>query len=271
MDIELLRRLLGQVREGEVSVEQALEELRSLPYEDVGFAKIDTHRHLRTGFPEVVLCQGKSCEQVIEILRRLQARSPKVLATRASKEVAEAACREIEGCVYHEAARMLVVERRPGIMRTPDRLTEPASTQHPGPAEAPKPELEKFVMVLCAGTADIPVAEEAAVTAEVLGSRVERAYDVGVAGLHRLLDQREKIQSANVLVVVAGMEGALASVVGGMVSRPVIAVPTSIGYGASFGGLGALLAMLNSCAAGVAVVNIDNGFGAGYFAHLINR
>ena len=249
MDAEILKKLLNDVRDGSISTDEAMDRLKTLPYEDVGFAKIDTHRHIRTGFPEVVFCQGKSCEQVVHIMKRLGERSQKVLATRASKEMAEAVCREIDDCAYHEAARMLVIDRE----------------------RNPKPQTDKFVLVLCAGTADIPVAEEASVTAELLGSRVERAYDVGVAGLHRLLDQKESIQKANVLVVVAGMEGALASVVGGLVSRPVIAVPTSIGYGASFGGLAALLAMLNSCAAGVSVVNIDNGFGAGYFAHLVNK
>jgi len=247
MDIELLRRLLISVRAGDTTVEEAIEQLRSLPYEDVGFAKVDTHRHLRTGFPEVILCEGKTCEQVVEIMKRLANRSPKVLATRASKDMAASVCSEVRECQYHELARMLVIDREPG------------------------PKTEKSILTLCAGTADIPVAEEAALTAEVMGSRVERAYDVGVAGLHRLLDQKAKIQAANVLIVVAGMEGALASVVGGLVSRPVIGVPTSVGYGASFGGIAPLLAMLNSCAAGVAVVNIDNGFGAGYFAHLINR
>jgi len=249
MDVKVLGQILNSVREGQTSVEEALEKLRVLPYEDMGFAKPDTHRHLRTGFPEVVLCQGKTRQQVVAIVKRLAAQSPKVLATRASKDVADAVLAELPDCVYHEAARLLVIDREPSR----------------------RPRTNKFVMVLCAGTADIPVAEEAALTAETLGSRVERAYDVGVAGLHRLLDQKERIQKANVLVVVAGMEGALASVVGGLVSKPVIAVPTSVGYGASFGGLAALLAMLNSCAAGIAVVNVDNGFGAGYFAHLINR
>lgn len=249
MDTLLLRELLNKVRDGNTSVEAAIESLRSLPYEDLGFAKLDTHRQIRTGFPEVVFCQGKTCEQVVEIMKRLNEQSPKVLATRASKEMAEAVCREIDGCLYHESARALVIDRD----------------------KTPKPQKDKFVLTLCAGTADIPVAEEAALTAEVLGSRVERAYDVGVAGLHRLLDKKETVQKANVLIVVAGMEGALASVVGGLVNRPVIAVPTSIGYGASFNGLAALLAMLNSCAAGVAVMNIDNGFGAGYFAHLVNK
>lgn len=248
MDVALLKQLLNSVREGETSVDEALERLRSLPYEDLGFAKIDTHRHIRTGFPEVVFCQGKTTAQVVEIIKRLSEKSPKVLATRASKDTAEAVSREIDGCVYYEAARVIVLDKD----------------------KTPKPQTDKYVLTLCAGTADIPVAEEAALTAELMGSRVERLYDVGVAGLHRLLSQKELVQQANVLIAVAGMEGALASVVGGLVNKPVIAVPTSIGYGASFNGLAALLAMLNSCAAGVAVMNIDNGFGAGYFAHLVN-
>lgn len=251
MDKELIRDLLDKVQSGQVSVDRALEDLRALPYEDIGFAKLDNHRAVRTGFPEVVFCQGKTTQQVVEILKRLSERSRCVLATRAAPEVYEAVCAQIPGCTYSEPARAIVVGQ-------PRRSEEELAQQ------------SRYVMIVCGGTADIPVAEEAAVTASVLGSRVERAYDVGVAGLHRLLDQKEKLLGANVVIAAAGMEGALASVVGGMVSRPVIAVPTSIGYGASFGGLAALLAMLNSCAVGVSVVNIDNGFGAGYLAHLIN-
>lgn len=251
MDIDRLRKLLEDIKEGKASVEDALVDLRDLPYEDIGFAKLDMHRSVRTGFPEVVLCEGKTCEQSIEIVKKLAARNDIVLATRVSGEVAQMIVSEVPGATYNELARMVVVSRQPDeVKQTTD---------------------DKYIMVVCAGTADIPVAEEAAATAEAMGSRVERAYDVGVAGIHRLLDQKERIMDANVLVVVAGMEGALASVVGGMVSKPVIAVPTSVGYGASFGGLAALLAMLNSCAAGVVVVNIDNGFGAGYFAHQVNR
>ncbi|MBN2437120.1 MAG: nickel pincer cofactor biosynthesis protein LarB [Deltaproteobacteria bacterium] len=250
MDDNELKKILEAVRSGAVPVEEAIEQFRDLPYDDVGCAKLDLHRAIRKGFPEVVFCQGKTCEQSVEIVRRLARHHAKVLATRVAPDVAGRIAAAVEGCTYHETARVLVVERLP---------------------KAEKPDNGKYVMVLCAGTADISVAEEAAVTAEAMGSRVERSYDVGVAGLHRLLDQREKILKANVLIVVAGMEGALPSVVGGMVSCPVIAVPTSVGYGASFGGLSALLAMLNSCAAGVAVMNIDNGFGAGYFAHLVNK
>jgi NCAIR mutase (PurE)-related protein len=252
MDGKALKRLLEKVKSGDLPVEQALNSLRTLPYEDVGCAKIDLHRGIRTGFPEVVFCQGKTCEQSVEIVKRLAKHHVKVLATRVGPDVAEKIAETVAGCTYHPEARFLVVDR-PGVRSV-------KAARH-----------KKYVMVLCAGTADIPVAEEAAITAESMGSRVERSYDIGVAGLHRLLDQKERIMGANVLIVAAGMEGALPSVVGGMVSCPVIAVPTSIGYGASFGGLAALLAMLNSCAAGVAVMNIDNGFGAGYFAHLVNR
>jgi len=252
MDSEAVRELLASVQSGSVSVDEAMRRLRSLPYEDIGFAKIDNHRGVRIGFPEVVFCQGKTSEQVCGILKRMSARCRCVLATRAGRDVFECVRAELPDCSYSEDARIITVGK-------PARSEEELASD------------EKYVMVLCGGTADIPVAEEAAVTATVLGSRVERAYDVGVAGLHRLLGQKEKILGANVLVAVAGMEGALASVVGGLVSRPVIAVPTSIGYGASFGGLAALLTMLNSCAVGVSVVNIDNGFGAGYLAHMINK
>ena len=252
MDVELLRDLLEKVRVGEVDVDEALSSLRTLPYEDVGFAKLDNHRCLRNGFPEVVFCQGKTNEQVVEILKRLSARCKCVLGTRASVDVFEAVKSEIPNAAYCATARIITVGK-------PERTDEEVASD------------DKYVLVLCAGTADIPVAEEAVVTARALGSRVERGYDVGVAGLHRLLDQKEMLFNANVLVAVAGMEGALASVVAGLVSKPVIAVPTSIGYGASFNGLAALLSMLNSCATGVSVVNIDNGFGAGYLAHMINR
>ena len=248
MDAERITYLLENVRDGRLAIEEALSQLRDFPYEDLGFAKLDTHRALRSGFPEVVFCQGKTLSQVSEIVLALSNRNSRVLATRATKEMYDEAVKVVPDAVWHEAARMIVVNRD-------DRQPDP----------------DKYILVLCAGTADTPVAEEAAVTAETMGSRVERAYDVGVAGLHRLLDQKDVLMGANVLVVIAGMEGALASVVGGLVSRPVVAVPTSVGYGASFGGLAPLLTMLNSCAAGVSVVNIDNGFGAGYFAHLVNK
>ena len=249
MNSHLLESLLSAVRAGEVSVPEAVARLRNLPYEDIGFAKIDHHRRIRTGFPEAVFCQGKTPAQVADIVTRLAEHNTVVLATRADTDAFEAVRRALPEAVYHEAARMIVVRKD---------------------APSPKRKSGKYVLVISAGTADIPVAEEAAVTAEAMGSRVERAYDVGVAGIHRLFDQKEKLDNANVIIVVAGMEGALASVVGGLVEKPVIAVPTSIGYGASFQGLAALLSMLNTCAEGVAVVNIDNGFGAGYFAHIIN-
>ena len=248
MNNHSLQDILNCVKSGELSVQEAVARLRHLPYEDLGFAKVDHHRSLRTGFPEVIFCQGKSSEQVVEIIKRLAERNPVVLATRADEAICEAVREAVPHAVYHKQARMIVVRK-----------------------DEPQPETDKYIMVVSAGTADIPVAEEAAVTAESMGSKVERVYDIGVAGIHRLLDQKDKLRNANVIIVVAGMEGALASVVGGLVDKPVIAVPTSIGYGSSFEGLAALLSMLNTCAEGVAVVNIDNGFGAGYFAHLINR
>jgi NCAIR mutase (PurE)-related protein len=248
MEPKWLNQLLEDVQQGTLSVEDALERLRGFPYEDVeDFARLDSHRSLRKGFPEVVFCPGKTTEQVVQIVTRIREREGRVMAARASTEVAEAVQAVFPDAVYHAAARMIVIG---------------------GPA----PQSGRgTVLVVSAGTADIPVADEAAVTAETMGSPVERLYDVGVAGIHRLLGNREQVMAANVLVVAAGMEGALASVVSGLVNRPVIAVPTSIGYGASFGGLSALLTMLNSCAPGIAVVNIDNGFGAGYTAHLINQ
>ncbi len=225
----------------------AVEELKDLPYRDMGFAKIDTHRHLRTGVPEVIFCQGKTLEQIAKIAERLIEDNRNIMATRATPEAYER-IQELTGqAEYHEMARVVVVK--------PEAL----------------PELKGHIAVVCAGTADIPVAEEAFIVAQTLGNRVERFYDVGVAGIHRLLDQREKIARANAIITVAGMEGALAGVVAGLMDKPVIAVPTSVGYGASFQGLSALLTMLNSCAPGISVVNIDNGFGAGYQAHQINQ
>lgn len=243
-----LKRLLEGVRSGEVSPDQALKRLRTLPFEDLGFCKADHHRRLRTGFPEAVLCQGKTEEQVLEILKALAAGPAAVLATRAWPELGRRAVEAVPGAEYLAQARIIRVGRPP----TP-------------PEGAPP------IIVAAAGTGDLPVAEEAAVTAESYGCSVERVYDVGVAGIHRLFAHREELDRAAVVVSVAGMEGALASVIGGLVSVPVIAVPTSVGYGASFGGLAALLAMLNSCAPGVAVVNIDNGFGAGVLAASILR
>ena len=252
MDVSLLRELLEGVKTGEVDVDGAMHRLRSLPYEDVGFAKLDNHRHLRNGVPEVVFCQGKTIPQVIEILQRLSAHSKCILATRAEKHVYDAVSLEMPDVTYHEQARIIVSGK-------------------PARSEAELATDKKYVMVLCGGTADIPVAEEAAVTATAMGNVVECVYDVGVAGIHRLLDRLDALRRARVIVVVAGMDGALPSVVGGLVDVPVIAVPTSVGYGAAFGGLSALLTMLTSCAAGITVVNIDNGFGAGFAAALINR
>lgn len=249
---DFLHEVLNGVRSGEVSVDVAVEKLRDLPYEDLEYVKIDHHRSVRTGFPEVVFCQGKTIEQITEIVKRLAARNSTVLATRADEAAYEAVKSQLPLAVYHKAARIIVVQSQ-------ETLDETKSLD------------DKYILIVSAGTADIPVAEEAAVTAESMGSRVDRLYDVGVAGIHRLLDQKEKLNNANVVIVAAGMEGALASVVGGLTDKPVIALPTSIGYGASFQGLAALLSMLNTCAEGVAVVNIDNGFGAGYFAHLINK
>jgi NCAIR mutase (PurE)-related protein len=247
MDPQWLRDLLEQVQTRDVTIDEALSRLRGFPYEDLGFARLDSHRTLRRGFPEVVFCPGKTTEQIVRIVQAISMRDGRLLAARAGPEVAEAVQAVLPQAVYHPAARMIVVG-------------EPAPRSGRG-----------TVVVVTAGTADIPVAEEAAVTASTLGSPVEELFDVGVAGIHRLFDNREKLFSANVLVVVAGMEGALASVVAGLVDRPVVAVPTSIGYGASLGGISALLTMLNSCSPGVATVNIDNGFGAGYLAHLINQ
>lgn len=248
MDDKQLIELLESYRSGQISIEEGVAALRNLPYEDLGFAKIDHHRAIRQGFPEVVFCQGKTVEQVAIIAARLARHNNNLLATRATREMYEAVKLSVPDAVYHEQSRLITVKREENIA-DPDR----------------------FILVVTAGTGDIPVAEEAAITAEMMGNTVKTVYDIGVAGIHRLIAQFDLLQQANVLIVVAGMEGALASVVGGMVAKPVIAVPTSVGYGANFGGLSALLAMLNSCAAGVAVVNIDNGFGAGRLASMINQ
>ncbi|MGB9616637.1 MAG: nickel pincer cofactor biosynthesis protein LarB [Desulfomonilaceae bacterium] len=246
MDEVFLRDLLQDIRDGKTDIDAGLDLLRKLPFEDLGYAKIDHHRSMRQGVPEVVLCQGKTIDQIQGIVSRLARAHSNILASRATPEVFNGIKHVVSHCRYHELARMVVIN--------------PREVEHVG-----------NIAVVSAGTSDIPVAEEAAVTAETLGNRVRRLYDVGVAGIHRLLDSCEDLFHANVVVVVAGMEGALASVVGGLVSCPVIGVPTSVGYGASFGGIAALLSMLNSCASGVSVVNIDNGFGAGYQASLINR
>ena len=247
MDQQNLKHLLEEVRKGDVSVSQALDRLKQWPVDNLGYAAIDHHRALRHGFPEVVFAKGKTPEQVAGIVASLQATSRNLLVTRASSAVYEAVQSVLPEAVFHPASGCIVLQR--------DRRKRGRG----------------LIAVVSAGTSDIPVAEEAAITATVMGNRVETFYDLGVAGLHRLLMQREKLYQASVLIVVAGMEGALPSVVGGLVSAPVIAVPTSVGYGASFQGLAALLGMLNSCASNVAVVNIDNGFGAGYVASMINR
>jgi pyridinium-3,5-biscarboxylic acid mononucleotide synthase len=245
---ESLRQLLKAVQAGQVSPDEAAERLRHMPFEDLGFAKLDHHRSLRCGFPEVIFCQGKTTEQVVAIVGRMASHGHTILGTRAAPEVYEAVHAVHPTAVYHAAARAIVLE-----------------------AGEPCPPLNGLVAVVSAGTSDQPVAEEARVTAQVMGCRTEAFYDVGVAGIHRLLAHGRALDQADVLIVVAGMEGALASVVGGLVDVPVIAVPTSVGYGASFHGLAPLLTMLNSCAAGVGVVNIDNGFGAGYLAAAILR
>lgn len=246
MDAAKLARLLEQVKKGSLSIEAALERLKTLPYEDLGFARLDSHRSLRQGFPEVIFCYGKTVEQVATIVKRSLKHHSDLLLTRASEEVYKVVKRIAKEAVFNPLGRTIVVKRG---QKTPT---------------------DGKILVITAGTSDIPVAEEAATTADALGSSVERLYDVGVAGIHRLLDEGERLRSGRVLVVVAGMDGALPSVVGGLVDKPVIAVPTSVGYGASFGGMAALLTMLNSCAPGVCVVNIDNGFGAGLLAHRIN-
>ena len=249
MNTGQLKKLLEQVKNGELDIDQAIEKLRHLPFEDLGFACIDHHRQIRRGFPEVIFCPGKTTEQIIKIFETLAAKGNNVLATRAEPDVFEALAKtdKFPRARYENLAKAIVLEQK-------------------------EPPASKTVLpIVTAGTADLPVASEAKVTAEIMGQRTELICDVGVAGLHRLLKHLPKLQSANVVIVVAGMEGALASVVGGLVSCPVIAVPTSIGYGSSFEGLSALLTMINSCSAGVTVVNIDNGFSAAVTATLINK
>jgi len=242
-----IKSVLADVKSGEVSLGQALKELENLPYEDLGFANVDHHRALRQGFPEVVFCLNKTPEQVAAIFAKLT-KHPTVLATRASQETYEAVRAVVPRAEYNELAKTITLRhgRR-------------------------KKKSAKQILVVSAGTSDIPVAEEARVTADMMGNTVETLYDVGVAGIHRLFGNKDRLDAANVLVVVAGMDGVLPSVVSGVVDKPVVAVPTSVGYGTAFEGVAPLLTMLNSCAPGVAVVNIDNGFGAGYFASMINR
>jgi NCAIR mutase (PurE)-related protein len=247
MDEITIRKMLADFKSGELTDDSVVDRLKTLPFEDIGFASLDHHRGLRTGFPEVIFAQGKTPAQTAEIFKKLSHKNPVVMATRASQEHADAVKDAVADAEYFELARVILWHKE-------------KVWRHEG---------DPLIAIVSAGTADLPVAEEAAMTAEAIGWRVDRMYDVGVAGLHRLLAKGDRLQRAKVIVVVAGMEGALASVVGGLVKVPVVAVPTSVGYGAAFGGVAALLSMLNSCATGVTVVNIDNGFGAGYFAALI--
>jgi NCAIR mutase (PurE)-related protein len=248
MNVKRLEKLLEDIKAGRIEIRDAMAILKGLPFEDIGYATIDHHRALRRGFPEVILGEGKSSQQIIAIIKRMKQQGDTILVTRVSNRKGAAIQRSIPEARYHPI---------PGMITLMNHEVDVVG--------------RGLILVISAGTSDIPVAEEAALTAEMMGNHVERLYDVGISGIHRLLNKAELIKSANVIIVVAGMEGALPSVVGGLVGRPVIAVPTSVGYGASFGGIAALLAMLNSCASGVSVVNIDNGFGAGYMASLINR
>jgi NCAIR mutase (PurE)-related protein len=242
-----IRDLPEKLAAGEIGTDQALEQLGELPFKDLGHTKIDNHRELRTGYPEVVFCEGKTAEQVSNIMKYMSTHKVNVLGTRAEREVYDAVRQELPDAVYNELGRTITLKQVD---------TKPTET---------------YIAILTAGTSDMPVAEEAAVTAELFGNQVRRFFDVGVAGIHRLYSGIEEIRKARVIIVIAGMEGALPSIVGGLVDKPIIAVPTSVGYGASFNGLAALLGMLTSCASGVSVVNIDNGFGAAYMASMINK
>lgn len=248
MNEEQIKTYLEKFKNGELTSDEVLEEIKNRAVQDLGFATIDTHRQIRTGYPEIIFCQGKTAEQVKLIFKSmLESEDTNILGTRATPEMYEAVKEVTENVVYHPLARTLAVKQK-----------EPDIS-------------ENYISVVTAGTSDIPVAEETAITAEMFGNKVERVFDVGVAGIHRLYRRLDLIRGGRVIVVIAGMEGALPSIVGGLVDKPVIAVPTSIGYGANFGGLSALLGMLTSCAAGTSVVNIDNGFGAGYLASMINK
>jgi len=242
-----MKKMLIDYKNGKISLKEILEEIKKLPYEDLDFAKIDTHRKLRKGFPETIFCKGKTIAQILKIIENMNKENHNILATKANEKIFKAVKKKFPQAEYNNDARMIIIRK-----------------------ETIKSKKGK-ILIITAGTSDIPVAEEAVVTAELMGNKVEKVYDIGVAGLHRLFDIKDKIFDANVIVVIAGMEGALASIVGGLTSKPVIAVPTSIGYGANFKGIAPLLTMMNCCAEGVVVVNIDNGFGAGYFASLINR
>ncbi|ABS33352.1 1-(5-phosphoribosyl)-5-amino-4-imidazole-carboxylate carboxylase [Clostridium botulinum] len=247
MNTEDIKKLLLDIKSDKISLEDGVDILQDLPFKDLGYAKIDNHREMRVGYPEVIYCAGKTVDQIKGIIEFMLTKENNILGTRATKEAYEEVKKICPEAEYDELARTIVIKKR--------------EVKSKG----------GYIAVVTAGTSDIPVSEEAAVTAEIFGNKVERIYDVGVAGIHRLFDKLELIRGARVIVVAAGMEGALASVVGGLVDKPVIAVPTSIGYGANFQGLSALLSMLNSCASGVSVVNIDNGFGAGYLASMINN
>ncbi|MDR2038315.1 MAG: nickel pincer cofactor biosynthesis protein LarB [Bacteroidales bacterium] len=247
MTPEQIRSILESVQQGKQNIDGALEQLKDLPFTELGFAKIDNHRQLRTGYPEVIFCSGKTIDQSEEIIRLMYQRNNNILATRVSEELFHRIKGIYPETEYNPLARTIVIRR--------DEI----------------PVTKTYISIVTAGTADIPVAEEAAITAELFGNKVERIFDVGVAGIHRLYSRLDLIRGGRVIIAVAGMEGALPSVIGGLVDKPVIAVPTSVGYGANFNGLSALLTMLNSCAAGISVVNIDNGFGAGYLASLINK
>lgn len=247
MNLTEIKRLLDQIKNGEVEVEEAINQFEDLPFKDLGFAKIDNHREVRVGYPEVIYCEGKTTEQVKNIIKFMMTKDNNILATRASEEMYHAVKKICEDAKYNKLGRTITIKKRDG--------------------EIP----DSYIAIVSAGTSDLPVVEEAVETAKILGNKVEKIVDVGVAGIHRLLAKLEIIRGAKVIIVVAGMEGALASVIGGLVNKPVIAVPTSVGYGANFGGIAALLSMLNSCASGVSVVNIDNGFGAAYNASIINK
>jgi len=240
-------KLFEAVKNSEIEIEEAMKKIEDLPYSDLGFANIDSHREIRVGYPEVIYCAGKTVEQVKSIVRFMMTKDSNIIVTRASEEIYQAVKEICKEATYNHPGRIITVKKRE------EKLTE------------------SYIAIISAGTSDLPVVEEAAETALILGNRVEKIVDVGVAGIHRLFSKLDIIRGAKVIIVVAGMEGALASVVGGLVNKPIIAVPTSVGYGANFGGLSALLSMLNSCASGVSVVNIDNGFGAAYNASIINK
>ena len=247
MNTDQLQKILERVRDGQITIEEGTAFLKDYYYADLGCVKLDTHREMRVGYPEVIYCPGKTLDQIKTVALAMSERNSNILATRAEENVFHAVREVCPDAVYHSMAKIITIKKK--------------ETEVP----------ESYIAIVTAGTSDIPVAQEASVTAEFFGNRVERIVDVGVAGIHRLFHNIDKIRGARVIIVVAGMEGALPSIVGGLVDKPVIAVPTSVGYGASFGGIAALLTMLNSCASGVCVVNIDNGFGAGYVASMINR